>query len=222
MLNQYDEFNPPPRPGGGDHWSDIIALATAPNYYETLNALRYGYTPEQLAQLNREPGFQHGQSRGYGVFGQRGFGGGPVATSGSNASTSGGGGAGSISARPLTTIPRGAPTGIAGVPASGGPFITGGGAGAGAGMGLDTILKLGSIGASALPLFNRGGNGAGNVPQNAQLEMLLQQMMQQFRQSQPLRDAIQRLAFGLLPISARQGLPMPGTPQVPANTAIPR
>jgi len=80
-----------------------------------------------------------------------------------------------------------------------------------------TIGMLGLGGINALKsLF--GGGGDKNVPMNDALQQLLTQQNMQFQNSQPLREAIQRLAMGLLPMYAQQGMSGPRAP----NSAVPR
>jgi hypothetical protein len=109
----------------------------------------------------------------------------------------------------------------AGVPAGlpGGATVAGGagtaGAAAGAahgglmaGFGVKDALQLGPMIAG---LFT--GHGGGNqVPQSAELEQILGMQRQRMQQTDPLYQAMIRMAMGLLPVSARAGMQMPGMP----------
>lgn len=92
------------------------------------------------------------------------------------------------------------------------------GAGAGgagmAGFGLSDAVQLAPVVAS---LFG-GHGGNGQAPQSAAMENLINLQTRRLQESDPLYQAILRMAMGLLPTYARQGGQSPTSPQ----TATPR
>jgi hypothetical protein len=85
--------------------------------------------------------------------------------------------------------------------------------GAGMTFGLKDAVQFAPLVAS---LFGKG-KVSDTPPQNDLMNQLIQMQMSQVQQSQPLRDAVMKMAMGLMPIAYQQNFPMPGATAPPAT-----
>jgi hypothetical protein len=118
------------------------------------------------------------------------------------------GATGGISAGAFPTV-----AGTSGAASAGGGFM--------AGFGIKDALSLASI----IPGLFGGHGSSGDVPHSAAMEELIGLQTNRLKQSDPLYQAVLRMAMGLMPVSARGGMQMPGgqpsamPQQQPAMTA---
>lgn len=117
---------------------------------------------------------------------------------GAGAGLFGGGGGGAAASATTAAVPSvGATAGLPGAASAGGASM--------AGFGLKDILQLAPIG---LGLF-KGHGGGDQVPMSNELEQILGLQRGRMEQTQPLYDALLRMAMQMMPISARGGMSGP-------------
>jgi hypothetical protein len=133
--------------------------------------------------------------------------------------TSGWTGSGVTGGLPSTSF-----AGAATAPVAGAGNLAGGvgaaakGAGMFGGFGVKDAVQLAPLIAS---LFSKG-KVSDTPPQNDLMNQLIQMQLSQVQQSQPLRDAVLKMAMGLMPIAYQNNVAVPGAAPQPPPMAMPR